>query len=504
MHLGLRAKTLLWILTVVTAAIGATAFLLFRGEEEALRQERTLRGSSLAQHTADAARDPLILGDDLALRTMAETVLSREPGVVYVLIEGARSPASEGHSYLASAHPAGAGMLRELQKLDVPPPGAPRARDLDLPGPLNVIDISVPVTVKGGAVGVVRLGLSVEEIHRVVRRSEVKIAAVTIPLLALFLAISFVLVAFAVRPIEYLAHKAREMGEGNLATVIRVERKDEIGRLGEALSSMGRQILENQAQLVENKRLERELEIAREIQELMIPREFPDLPGYSLAAFFRPAQVIGGDFYDVFTLADGRLGCTMADVSGKSISGALVMSFARTILRSEAARGGGPREVLLSANDAIRKDLRPKMFVTVAYLTLEPSTGEVRLASAGHPPAIRYGKGGAAPLPSRGMAVGIAGRDQMGKIMEETKLKLEVGEGIFLYTDGVTEAVNKEREEFGEERCLEVLRERGSGGAQARIDRMGKALDLFSAGAAQADDITMLALERIKAVKASA
>ena len=144
----------------------------------------------------------------------------------------------------------------------------------------------------------------------------------------------------------------------------------------------------------ERERIESELRIARIIQETLLPKELPDLRGYGISAYWQPARAVGGDFYDFIQFDDGTLALIVGDVTDKGVPAALVMSTTRTVLRATAERARSPRQVLERANEMLCPDMPPKMFVTCLFALLDPATGVLRYANAGHdPPYLRAGDG---------------------------------------------------------------------------------------------------------------
>jgi sigma-B regulation protein RsbU (phosphoserine phosphatase) len=214
-----------------------------------------------------------------------------------------------------------------------------------------------------------------------------------------------------------------------------------------------------------------------------------------IAASMTAAKDVGGDFYDFFKIDDEHIGFTIADVSGKGIPAAIFMAVSRTLIRATALHGVSPAECMTYSNKLLAKESVNCMFVTVFYGIYNTTTGEVNYCNAGHnPPYIikNNGEVKAFPMPSQPI-VGILSEYDF----EEEKMKLEKGDALFLFTDGVTEAMNPTFEEFGEPRFEETLRKAASLDCQAIIDATKTDLAAFVGDAEQSDDITMLALRRL-------
>jgi serine phosphatase RsbU (regulator of sigma subunit)/anti-sigma regulatory factor (Ser/Thr protein kinase) len=250
-------------------------------------------------------------------------------------------------------------------------------------------------------------------------------------------------------------------------------------------------VREQKAEAATRQRFEQELEVARLIQQNFLPRELPDLPGWQIAAYYRPAREVGGDFYDVIPLPDGRVAFVVGDVTDKGVPAALVMSATRSVLRASAQRLIEPGLVLERVNEHLCPDMPEKMFVTCLYGVLDPVSGHLRFANAGHDLPYVKTADGVIELRARGMPLGL----MPGMAYEEKEATLEPGDSVLLHSDGVVEAHDPRRDMFGFPRLKETMAD--SPGGQELIDRVLRDLDAFTGpDAEQEDDITMVTLER--------
>jgi serine phosphatase RsbU (regulator of sigma subunit)/anti-sigma regulatory factor (Ser/Thr protein kinase) len=250
-------------------------------------------------------------------------------------------------------------------------------------------------------------------------------------------------------------------------------------------------VREQEAEAATRQRFEQELEVARLIQQNFLPKELPDLPGWQIAACYRPAREVGGDFYDVIPLPDGRVGFVVGDVTDKGVPAALVMSATRSVLRASAQRLIEPGEVLERVNEHLCPDMPEKMFVTCLYGVLDPHSGHLRFANAGHDlPYVRTADG-IVELRARGMPLGL----MPGMSYEEKEATLEHGDSVLLHSDGVVEAHDPERDMFGFPRLKDTMANAPVG--QSLIDHVLGVLEAFTGpDAEQEDDITMVTLQR--------
>lgn len=243
--------------------------------------------------------------------------------------------------------------------------------------------------------------------------------------------------------------------------------------------------------------MEGELKVARDIQMSIIPRSFPAYPErseFELHALLEPAREVGGDFYDFFFIDDERLFMVVGDVSGKGVPASLFMAVTRTLLRSKAQQSHRPDEILAAVNRELCLENDSAMFVTIFCAIMDIGSGQLEYSNGGHnPPYVLTAGGDVSKVPGSGdMALGI---------MEELPYKscsliLSPGETLLLYTDGVTEAMNKAGELLGDQRTMDFLKQCGQLKPAALIEALRSYISDFEAGAAPADDVTMLAIKK--------
>jgi sigma-B regulation protein RsbU (phosphoserine phosphatase) len=243
--------------------------------------------------------------------------------------------------------------------------------------------------------------------------------------------------------------------------------------------------------------LKGDLAIASEIQQAILPRVFPPFPDLApkidIAASMTPAKDVGGDFYDLFRIDDNRVGFVIADVSGKGIPAAIFMAVSRTLIRATGIRGGSPADCITYSNRLLAQESVDCMFVTVFYGIIDVNTGEVTYCNAGHnPPYILKHKGDISPLP---MSTDPMAGAIDGITYHEGTLKLEKGDALVMFTDGVTEAMSTANEEFGEQRLEDTLEDVAMHNCQQMVEAIKADVAAFAGEAEQSDDITVLALK---------
>ena len=240
--------------------------------------------------------------------------------------------------------------------------------------------------------------------------------------------------------------------------------------------------------------LQNELDVAQKIQQSVLPTEFPISDNYEIDAHMLAAREVGGDFYDVLRLENGRIGLSVADVSDKGVPAALFMMSTLTLLKGSAIGVGAPAAVLTEVNDLLNEENEAAMFVTLLYAVFNPSNGLLNYANGGHnPPIIVHPDGSSALLPATGgIALGVAPKFQY----EESSVILDPGDTLVLYTDGVTEAMNAEGEEFGLDRLRDLFTNAAPRSPKETNAAIFEAVSAFAGDTPQSDDITCLACRR--------
>jgi serine phosphatase RsbU (regulator of sigma subunit)/ketosteroid isomerase-like protein len=242
--------------------------------------------------------------------------------------------------------------------------------------------------------------------------------------------------------------------------------------------------------------IEQELQVARTIQQASLPREVPQLEGWRITPIYQPAREVGGDFYDFLELDDGRLGIVVGDATGHGVPAALVMASARSMLRAVAQASNSPGDALRRVNDPLATEIPPNMFVTCFYCILDPKSGSLSYANAGHDLPYVWHGGACEELRARGMPLGL----MPGMHYEQKEIVLQKGESALLYTDGLVEAHNPQREMFGFPRLQTLVSEHAEEEKSLEATLLEELYSFVGEGWEQEDDITLLTLRRSAAL----
>jgi HAMP domain-containing protein len=295
------------------------------------------------------------------------------------------------------------------------------------------------------------------------------------------------------KAVRVLKEATTAIGEGKLDHRIQVEGQDELWSVASSFNDMATGLERVRSMELENERLEQELALAREIQNRLFPARAPTVPEFDIAGTSRSAREVGGDYYDYLELAGGRLAIAVADVSGKGAAAALLMSSFRASLRSHDVAELGPGATLVRLNRFVFGSVTPGKFITAFLGVLNPKTGDLCYACAGHEPPIVVATDGSVSTldeggPPLGLIPEVEYRDASVHLAHESLLAI--------FTDGVTEAQNLAGEFYGDTHLLKALRRERTEPTQVLLDRLVGTVDAFAGDAPQFDDITMVLAKR--------
>lgn len=309
----------------------------------------------------------------------------------------------------------------------------------------------------------------------------------------------FLLSNYFVKPIQKLTEGVLRIGEGNLDQTLPVEGADEFSEIARAFNEITDKFKKSQVDLVEQERLQKEMQVAQEIQHALLPRNFPDVEGYDISTIYRAAKDVGGDYFDFVQIDPNTMGIIVADVSGKGVPGSLVMTMIRTALRLESRENYSPTDVLSKVNQFVADDVKKGMFITIFFITLDSEKRTISFASAGHNPMILYRKDvdSCYFLNTRGMPLGISLPDgvKFDQTIEHDKVQLKKDDMLVIYTDGITEAMNKAGDQYGNDRLIEFIKTNSELHPDEFTSKIDADINRFTSGAPQYDDITLVVIK---------
>ncbi len=494
---SLRTKAAIVAVAFVVALVTVTGFIVIRHEKMALTREVELRVLAQARSIAASSERTMLEPDpELTFQKLLREMMSRDPDIESIVVVD-RNGAILAHpevTKIGSRYdpPRGLDPVPDIPYLD--------AEEMVAEGE-DVFVVNAPIkrTYEGQVsnIGRVFIRSSKGKIEKAISSARLQIIAIGVIVSLLGSVAAVILSGFITTPVKRLAEGARRIGEGDLNVRVKVSGRDEIGQLSTTLNEMTTRLAKAREELVEKERMSKELEIARSIQQSLLPTAFPEMEAVDVAAVCESATEVGGDYFDLLAIDNRRVGVVIADVSGKGVPGLIVMGVARSVIRAQARQHLSPREVLIRANDIISPDIHRGMFVTVLYGVLDVERRTFSFANAGHNPLIIVKKAGPVPyeiIKTQGRPVGFMAGAFFDDRLEETTLPLEEGDTIFAYTDGIMDSLDKNDEEFGMDRLLETLADKRAVPVQEITEAILQRIATFVGERPQQDDMTMLAL----------
>lgn len=349
------------------------------------------------------------------------------------------------------------------------------------------------------APGRVEVFLSAQHIAEAHDRLSRRLTHVSVLACLLAAAGSLFVAAWLTRPIRHLVKDLRKVSQGDLEHQSTVRTADEMGDLARTFNIMTSNLHVAQEAKIERRTLEHELSVATDIQSRLLPSTTPRVEGLDLAVFYRSAREVGGDYYDFVEVDDSHIGAVVADVSGKGVPGSLVMTMTRSLLRMAATGERSPQRTVLEVDRCLTPDLSPGMFVTLVYLVVDTRSMEVDLVRAGHNAPLLYSRQGSrlVRISPPGVAIGLdRGGELQRSELAAQRFRLETGDVLVAFTDGVVEGKAPDGEDFGDSRLHRLIARLHDRRAQEIVDGIVADLEEHEQGAEQSDDITLVVMRR--------
>ncbi len=493
-QVSIKIKYLLPVIGAVAALVLVIFAYMFRNQDQSMREEIMSNAQETTHRLANEAVNYMLKLDDLHLATLVKSVVRTDPKLAYAFVLN--------NDNMIWAHSTTRNMFKPFQA----PPGfrLPEGKKIleqawREPGNGLVHDLSSVVYLGDLRLGTVHLGVKESSIQQDIQTGRRN--AVFIFLVALVLSTSgaYWLMTLLVAPIQKLSDGMLAISEGKLDHRIMIRSNDEFGQIASIFNEMTRRFRDAQGHLLEQERIQQEMQVAQEIQHTLLPREVPQIDGYDVASLYRSAKEVGGDYFDFVMVGDNALGIAVADVSGKGVPGSLVMTMIRTALRLEARDNRNATDVLAKVNDFVTPDMKKGMFVTMFYIVLNSRQRVINFASAGHNPMILYREetDRVYYLKPRGFPLGIDLPDPalFAHSLTQEHVSLKRGDLLLAYTDGITEAMNARREQFGEQRLINVIRQHHDLSSSDFVEKLSEELARFTENYPQNDDITCVVVK---------
>ncbi len=353
---------------------------------------------------------------------------------------------------------------------------------------------------KGSEVGKATVVLSEQTIQDTLAAVKMQILLLTLVFIAVGVLVAFLMGRGITRPLHQLTEDVQIIAQGNLDHRPHVRSKDEIGVLSQNVDVMARSLKNAQQAEVEHLKQKHQLSVALEIQSNLFPKTLPKLEAYEVEAHYRPGPEVGGDYYDVFELPDGRLFLMVASASGKGIPAAMLTVMARSFIAATAERESSASAIFKAVNRLLSPDLRRGMYVTALAAVLDQKACTLTIANAGHNPLLRYDAAtkAVAAVHSDGIALGFDKGPVFERSLRETEVPFNPGDRIVLCTPGVFGIKDKDGKELGEANFNKLIAREGAKASGAFVNLVVHILDRYTEGGGAIEtDITFITLKRI-------
>lgn len=490
----LRAKFSFWTLFIVFVIVG-TAFYFIndrttREVYQHLDGTVSALGNTISQQAAayvlnsrsDVEFDELIVSYVQSNEMLSQIVLVDTSDVIVAHSDDIRN--------IRGVYEYPIGTNRDVQ-------GSPQRFDVG-GEPMNYLIL--PIRTGERPLGKVLITYSSGPILEMLVDARQKILLLTGALLLIGIVGIYLLSNYFVTPILKITERVRRFSQGDLETELPLEGADEFFEISRALNDMTTRLSRDRKNIIERERMAKEIEVASQIQKTLLPREIPAIPGLEVGIFYRAASVVGGDLYDIFPVGDDQYCLVVADVSGKGVPASLVMSMLRTVIRIYAERDRTARETLMKVNEYLVKNMPAGMFITVQLAIYRADQRQLQVVSAGHNPMLFYEatRGQVGRINPSGMPVGVDAtlKRTFADSLEERVIELKPNDVFFLFTDGLSEATDRTRKQYGMDRLSDYFQQwqlkRGKESVAEFARSVVDEIDNFSGLTKQSDDITFI------------
>ncbi|MBN2039837.1 MAG: SpoIIE family protein phosphatase [Spirochaetes bacterium] len=500
---SLRNKFYIILIPLVGIIIFTMSYYFIREETSLLTNEIVKFAEREIEHLGSQASLSLLPDADILSLIDALRNLENVPSIKYAYIFNAEKEIVQAYSIEKGISEPDKNILSdEITKKAVANTDIEKPLLLQYPDPDDtsgmIYDFSIPVMhpiFKDQRTGTVRLGFS----DKIIRDATKKITKTISMIAAAFLIIAIIgaiiLARMTIGPVRKLSYGASMIGSGDLDYKIRISTSDELGRLAHEFNEMTEHLKKAKEREVESRVMEEQLELAKEIQEGLNPMGFYEKDGVQIKGFTRAAKGVGGDYFDYIDIDKNRVGALISDVSGKGVPASLVMVMIRTVFVSYISRKDVQcASVVRAINDSLSADFAIDKFATLFFMIYNRATEEIAFSNAGHGPLFCYRSSLDACSITKldGMPIGIMEDVEY----KQAKVKLSKGDIIALYTDGITEMRNKDKEEYGLQRLQQLLMKNSNMKADELIDLIVNDVDSFRGEVPPHDDMTVLILKR--------
>jgi serine phosphatase RsbU (regulator of sigma subunit) len=480
------------LLGVTVTAVG---YFLILHQQNVLTAEMEKTVILQGRNIALSSQKPLLRDDpEFELFPLVTRIRESTPRVASIVIVDEEGVV-QGHQDLLKVSTQYA---PELGSLDMTQPASLKVGE-SLYQDDNTYLFITPVVSAERDIGAVYLGYSKQDLYAGIQNAFRITLLVSLVALLLGVVVSFVFFRHISRPMKIMLDGVHSLGGGNLETRIEMPTRNEFHILADAFNDMSQRISTGQDELISKERVERELELAREIQLFLLPQKQTPPPGFEISHYYKSASEVGGDYVDVIPLDGDRVALAMADVSGKGVPGLVVMAMVKALLQELVVSSDSPRTIVRSLNRALQGNIKTNMFVTFFIGILDAHAGRLTMSNAGHNPLIIYSREMRTTrmLRMSGPPLGPFDPDTFDTMVETYDVDMRAGDLVIQYTDGLNESRNTGGDQFGIPGIVSLAESHASLGAESLVQELVEAEARFRGQRDQFDDITLLALSAL-------
>jgi serine phosphatase RsbU (regulator of sigma subunit)/anti-sigma regulatory factor (Ser/Thr protein kinase) len=483
------------VVVLVVAAVLGVGNVAERNMRRVLTRELETRLVLEARNLANLSSSALLSDfPELALHPVIKEMRAERPDLAMILVVD-HHDIIQGHD---NAEKLGTpcklhGSLEPVES------GVKLRSDETLLGNASLVVVRTPILHPNGkSMGTAIVGLERHHVHALLTEARTRQAIFLVLILAAAVLLTPILISVLLRPIAVLRAGLERIGQGNLDTQLQVSSKTELGMLARSINEMSMKLKNAREELLEKERLDHEMQLARQIQRSLLPGDDTTAEDFIVSGSQTAAEEVGGDYYDVFPLNDGRVGLVIADVAGKGLGGCLVTSMIAVLIRTLCPSHSSPASLMIALQGSLIDSLQPGMFVTMFYGMLDPRSGRLTYASAGHNPLLHY-RADAEQIDwhkTDGIPLGLIRGEPFEATLRDSFLELAQGDLLVQYTDGFSEAMNASGEEYGFERIEKCVMELAPQGCHTVMTGLQSSVEEWERPLAALDDKTLLVIGR--------
>lgn len=448
---SIRFKYILFVTFLVLILSGIHSFLTIQNQTKALKNEIIKRAKVIVRKLANDSRDAILTKDDLTLFTSIKNTIA-EKGILYAMILNQdKVPICHNDTKYLSEHKFS---LKDHITVKAFKSDTILVQDIFYKGESS-FDVSSPIIWNMKKIGLIRIGFSKKPIKEAIKSTTYKTIMVAFIAIVIGILFTIFLTSYIIEPIKVLMKGVERISSGNFDKIIKTKHHDEFMVLADTFNKMQKSIKQMMTEIAKQEAVKRELEIASEIQKMLIPKESPKIDGLDIAGYSQQAAEVGGDYFDFSYIDKTNHGTILADVSGHGISAALIMVMVRMIFKTISKNVKTPAELLILINKLLERELIVEKFVTMIYYSYNTETGKLILSNAGHQPLLwfKFNEKKIHEVTTTGFPIGVMDNFEY----KNRDISLSKGDIIIVYTDGFVELKNENKDEFGLERLKDIV-----------------------------------------------